>query len=72
MVINLFPYGFRHAFKGHDMHVRRNTITKDGADFMCRTCLKTDYLAWNTPMQRINAQVVLQLRNSAVLQSRDE
>lgn len=70
MVVNIFPYGIRHAFKGHDMHVQRNTITKQGADFMCRTCYKIDYFKWRTLAQRINAEIYLTLKQSAILEER--
>lgn len=70
MIINIFPYGLKHALGNHDDHVMPNTITEYGADFVCRKCFRKVYFAWQTNMQVINAKVYLTVKSSAVLANR--
>lgn len=67
MVINVFPYGVRHALKGHTWYKRSNTTTQYGVYLICHTCLKTEYYAWQTRLEVINAEIYLQIKNSPVL-----
>jgi hypothetical protein len=49
----------------HDWHVRANTITESGAEFLCHKCLEEDYVDWQTPIQIERARLYLLIKNSS-------